>query len=181
MTMFWSAQFRRTIAGRLAVISASAAIAISFPAAAAIKDRRHAVTVYAGEAIVLDGHAQADQGCNPKAPPTFRLDMAPQHGVVCTRINQIKVEEAYAGDDACYGRMISGIEIIYLPQQDYVGPDQLRFESMGPPASFNVEFDLTIVRALPGAAALEPLDINVVPAEAMKPGGPVPSCTEPVS
>lgn len=107
--------------------------------------------------------------------------MAPQHGVVCTRINQIKVEEAYAGDDACYGRMISGIEIIYLPQQDYVGPDQLRFESMGPPASFNVEFDLTIVRALPGAAALEPLDINVVPAEAMKPGGPVPSCTEPVS
>jgi hypothetical protein len=110
-------------------------------------------TTKANEKISILSYARSNQACEGIDPPSFYLDKAPDHGVVCFRAGTVKLQNAIVGNlTHCIGKQIRGVTIVYVPQQGYVGSDEVRYTVIFPEARHSVFVDLAVVQGQVKAA-----------------------------
>jgi hypothetical protein len=136
-------------------------------------------TTKANEKISILSYARSNQDCEGIDPPSFYLDKAPDHGIVCFRAGTIKLQNAIVGNlTQCIGKHIRGVTVVYVPQEGYVGPDEVRYMVIFPEARHSVFVDLAVVQ---GQAKSAVSGQGGLPVEVSQPPGSLPACIEAVS
>jgi hypothetical protein len=81
----------------------------------------------AGHEVAV-GHAlRWNQNCEPLTPKLV-LSLPPGHGSICARdFTTIAKRNVMNDDQTCVGKRIRGLQVIYLPQSDYVGHDHVDY------------------------------------------------------
>src|SRR5215468_1198316 len=80
-----------------------------------------------GHELVIFAHARWNDDCVAKELGEMHLNKAPTHGVVCTRIADIRVREIFRGTARCLGHIVRGVQIVYVAQPGTVGKDSLDY------------------------------------------------------
>jgi len=146
------------------------------------QNQRLAKTTIADHDVVILGYGRSNQNCESVDPPGLYLDKPPDHGTICFRVNDIKINEAIVGNlKHCVGRNIRGVTVVYLPRWKYIGLDDARYTVVFPQARHSVYVDLTVLPDRPGSPSVAPADINTPAAESSQSPGPIPACTALVS
>jgi hypothetical protein len=146
------------------------------------QNQRLAKATKADHEVVILGYGRSDQNCESVDPPALYLDKPPDHGTICFRVNDIKINEAIVGNlKHCVGRNIRGVAVVYLPRWKYIGPDHVRYTVVFPQARHSVYVDLTVLPDRSGSPSAAPADISTPAAESSQSPGPIPACTALVS
>jgi hypothetical protein len=145
------------------------------------QNQRLSKTTTADRDVVILGYGRSNQNCESVDPPALYLDKPPDHGTVCFRVNDIKINEAIVGNlKHCVGRNIRGVTVVYLPRWKYIGLDDVRYTVVFPQARHSVYVDLTVLPDRSGSPSVA-ADTITPAAESSQSPGPIPACTALVS
>lgn len=109
--MGWPVRLRDNCDGAACTTALCAASAVALCAVVVQAADEVARRGWAGEDIVLREHAGWDRNCNAVTPPALHLDTPPQHGTVCARAADIRIESLSYGTQAhCIGRLVHGCD-----------------------------------------------------------------------
>ena len=158
-----------------------ALMAMSNSSPALAQDKRLAKTTRADHDVVILGYGRSKPNCESADPPALYLDKPPDHGALCFRTNDVKINEAIVGNlTHCIGRIIRGVVVVYLPRWKYVGSDEARYTVIFPQARHGVHVDLTVLPGQPSSPGVVQTDPGG-PYESPQLPGPIPACTSLVS
>jgi len=135
------------------------------------------LTTRTSDELAIDAYVLADQSCAPTEFPEIVLVKSPDHGIVCSRIENFVVESDTFRDRACIGHIARGVTVFYQARSGYVGPDSVRYSVTGSVGRFDVSVKLSVV---PDTSAPPPAP-NAAELPAVMSPGPLPICVAPVS
>jgi hypothetical protein len=138
--------------------------------------------VPSGQELVIYGHAGWNNtDCSPKEISEVHLEKAPEYGAVCARVANVTVRQIFRGDrNRCLGRTVRGVQVVYVAQSSYAGPDDFRYVVRSESLSWTVGVTIA-VRAGPKGRRALPKDISEPVPGYVQPLGPIPPCTALVS
>ena len=110
--------------------------------------RQRAVTIRAGEEIMVFSHRNWLRGCLPAPPPEVRFVVLPQQGKAETRPGDYVVPDQLWGraDSPCKGKVLPGLGVFYRAPQA-PGKDGFRYQLLGSGASrkgYDVLVEITV-------------------------------------
>jgi hypothetical protein len=97
----------------LGIFGAALALPL-FSARASAQDLHLKKVVEAGRSVAIYGHALWNNDCSTKEIGEVYLDKAPSYGVICVRIEPVKIRMVFRGTTRCFGRAMRGIRVVYF-------------------------------------------------------------------
>jgi hypothetical protein len=161
----------------LACVIAGAAVVV-FPSSTHAQDQHLAKTAKADHEVSILSYARSNQECDGIEPPKLYLDKPPEHGVVCFRPSQVRLQNTVVGNlTQCLGRKIRGVTIVYRSATKYRGSDEIRYTVIFPELSHHVDVDLTVEPDQSNVSDTSLREINGPAEEGSQSQGPMPACT----
>jgi hypothetical protein len=125
----------------------------------------------------IAGYTRTNAACEGVDPPTLYLDKPPEHGVVCWRSGDIRMNAVVVGNHShCMGRIARGVAVRYLSRRDYAGPDDFRYIVHYPQMDHSVGVTVTVRSSGPGPSKMQTLDIDTMDPERSQSPAPMPRC-----
>jgi hypothetical protein len=154
-----------------------ALVAFSYSTAVAQDVHNLVRTAKPGASAHLGGYSHLNKSCDSQSLPMALLEMAPEHGRICFRPQDVTASHLYMGLPSCLGHRVPGISVEYQANEGYSGNDEVQYLivfSKGNQQSFSVELIV-----LPGESdAAEP---NASLGKPLQEPGLMPECPEGVS
>lgn len=132
----------------------------------------------APRALLIREHAGWNKDCEAIALPPIYLFNAPHHGKICARPQEIKITSMVLGTEGqCIGRMVRGVRLIYQPDGNFAGEDNLLYAIQYPSALRQVAVTVTVT-ADPAASNSSLSEVIEPSSPAARAPLPVPPCAE---
>ncbi len=125
---------------RFRMIAALALAAVAAMSAAEAQDAHKEIKVKKGHAAVVANLVASQPNCQFGAVPVPRIVETPKHGQA--RLAIVPVDIAAAGN--CPARRINAIAIIYAPQKDFTGQDDVTIELIAGNRTVLAAYRLTV-------------------------------------
>jgi hypothetical protein len=102
--------------------------------------------VRAAHDIFLRGYARSNNDCEALDPPDIVIDRPPEHGIVCLRRGNLKLQRTVENNLVhCLGKKVIGVHVIYVAQNGYVGKDSVLYTVRFPTVQHSVEATLMVL------------------------------------
>ena len=129
--------------------------------------------------ILVREHAGWNRNCEAIAHPPLYLVNPPRHGNVCARSQKIRISAMYVGTESqCVGHLVSGVKLIYQPDDAYLGEDTLVYAVQYPSRLRTIAVKVTVDPHLSGNASVAEADYYVNTAPSRQMPGLIPDCPQ---
>jgi hypothetical protein len=182
-----SGSFRRLRPGRsgrrfgtfpLAVVMAAALLCSAHRQAVA-RDIHLTPDVPSDRSVLIREHAGWNEDCRAIAHPPLYLVSPPQHGKICARAQEIRITSIYAGTESqCIGRLVSGVKLIYQPDNSYSGGDTMVYAVQYPSRLRTISVKVTSATNAPGKLNVAETEFFVTTTQPRQMPGLVPDCPQ---
>lgn len=126
--------------------------------------------------IRVNGYAWTDKDCKAVKDPPVAIVVPAEHGAFCQRPHKMLLKKTIVNNlDYCLDKPVDGVEILYVSDAGYVGPDMGRITVTFDGKTHVVDVGVTVVRA---TANQPPSRFDLLGGQRQQ-AGPVPPCTPP--
>jgi hypothetical protein len=142
-------------------------------------------TVRSGHEIVINEHMAWNYDCGMREIARVYLEKAPSLGVACVRVADVEIRQvafgSAPGSARCIGRIVRGVQIVYLAQSGSIGVDDLRYTVQYTMNRRSIGVVIDVQADQPPTRSALPKDITEPRPNYVQPLGRIPPCTALVS